>query len=57
MDAHPRWTESLYLVDDARPTGGDSRLDAIRERVRSGYYASPAAVEALASCLLASGAL
>ena len=37
--------------------GAATRLDRIRERVRSGFYASPAAVDALARCLLASGAV
>ena len=40
----------------ARVPAGADRLDRIRARVRDGSYASPAAMEALASCLLASGA-
>jgi phage tail tape-measure protein len=69
MHFHPEWAGAMRhgKSSESRPavTGdacadraaglGATRVAWFRERVRSGYYGSPAAVDALAARLLASG--
>lgn len=73
MQFHPQWKHAVHDTSTDRPgperrafsarpatrrdTADSARLNAIRERVRKGYYDTPGAVDELAARLLDGGEL